>query len=1215
MADVQLLAPPADIPALNSKDPASSELADSSAETHLNQTGSYSDPLRPAICYDRRLLLHLSKSSLIEPPKDMPAFTDWFGFRRDGDETGDLPAREPSSRPARPAFSQPSQMGSFRHQSTIQSLKLDSSTADKDGHERLRNLSDRFDRDRLRSMSGDQSLAGLPQAANRRDRDAAPLNPSHRQGSSGSLSANPTGRRDTRASDREPIRPNGATRSAIHERSSTLTSKEISETRNDRSDDWRRADRWDDRDRPPRERHAETKDRSRERGWERSRSREPRDRRGGWDVYGEKDKDPWYRTSGGRDDDRRKEDEAPIVPLRSTRRERGAERDRERDKEPAWMDDWPDSAPSGTGKGLVLGAVNGEDKLQAWKKSMKEKDTPAAESPAQEASSPPDGLQDGLNDIERFKLQMKQAQAQETNAPTPPTAPLANGAPPGLNGLPSDPAIVSAPPPTFVADPAIVSASTPGSAVPSPSPHPVGSGADGFKSLGLPSAAQTPSGNSTPNPNPDSVSLFQTLFNQNPPPQSTPPSAFPQETPPNLTPIDVKPTAQNVFASFLNESRHPPKSNGISSNTSSVIRSPDIDPPLSSAASATSTSSRTTVPPGNLPLLSGAGAGGRTSKFAKFFSQQPPTPKDESGPSMGGLGSGLPLPNGPTNPLLSHQSQPSLGGRDPMSMNLGNMGLPPLNGSISGLPNGVGNGMGHPNGMMGLGGPGGMGMGGRIASPTQHGHFAVQQQQQQPQMINAPPRLGGGTTTPDALAGLFANAERGMGQLNNPAAPTGGTMEGLLAALDASARGQPPSRGSSRFPQQPMNKPGGGPFGMLPGQQPSGLPQFSPQGGLPPMAQHQQAMFSSNGLGDTADRFVADNLVPGLRPQPQRPRESSLSLGAGGLYGPDMEAERDQLARQFQNLHMGGVNGAGMPPLGPPLHQQQLFEQRQQLARQQQQQQTLYANQGQNQNRNVLAGMMGVGNGVVPGMGRPTPSPIGNQNPALMQQRGQPQQQQQPRDLNISLMNLGLGGGMRTPQDLVGAGLGQPRTPQELAHAGLLRGAGGVDLFGGNQQQGQFGGQQGRLANLGNFGALGPAGANPQGGPATGPLNVPNVGAPGTADYALHSQQLQAARASAAAQQQAQMMQHLGIGLGGAGAGRGGLPGPPQGQQGQQQRMPGQQQQMMGAGPLDAFLGAGGPANVHMHANHPGGPPSHLPQGNAEQFLQLFLGANAGRGE
>lgn len=418
-----------------------------------------------------------------------------------------------------------------------------------------------------------------------------------------------------------------------------------------------------------------------------------------------------------------------------------------------------------------------------------------------------------------------------------------------------------------------------------------------------------------------------------------------------------------------------------------------------------------------------------------------------------------------------------------------------------------------------------------------------------------------------------------------------------------------------------MNKPGNGPFGMLPGQQPSGLP-FPQQGGLPPMPPHQQAMFNPNGLADPADRFVADNLVPGLRPQ--RPRESSLSLGGGapGLYGPDMDNEREQLARQLQNLHMGGVNGAGLPPLGPPLHQQQLFEQRQQLARQQQQQQqTLYANQGQNQNRNVLAGMMGVGNGVVPGMGRPTPSPIGNQNPALMQQRGQPQQQQQPRDLNIGLMNLGLGGGMRTPQELVGAGgLGQPRTPQELAHAGLLRGAGGVDLFGGNQQQGQFGGQQGRLGNLGQFGGLGgpgAGGANPQGGApgAGGPLTVPNVGAPGTADYALHSQQLQAARATAAAQQQAQMMQHLGIGLGGAG--RGGLPGPPQGQQGQQQRIPGGQPQQMigGAGPLDGFIGAGPHANVHLHGNMPGGPPSHLPQGNAEQFLQLFLGANAGRGE
>lgn len=43
------------------------------------QTHSTSHPSYP-LCYSRSLLLHLSKSPLVNPPVKMPAFTDWFGW-------------------------------------------------------------------------------------------------------------------------------------------------------------------------------------------------------------------------------------------------------------------------------------------------------------------------------------------------------------------------------------------------------------------------------------------------------------------------------------------------------------------------------------------------------------------------------------------------------------------------------------------------------------------------------------------------------------------------------------------------------------------------------------------------------------------------------------------------------------------------------------------------------------------------------------------------------------------------------------------------------------------------------------------------------------------------------------------------------------------------------------------------------------------------------
>ncbi|KAG8905284.1 hypothetical protein FRB99_000301 [Tulasnella sp. 403] len=1162
-------------------------------------------------------------------------------YRRDADDAAELPARDTTSRPLRTTFSQASQMGSFRHQSSLQSLKLDTTIdkeRDRDGHERLRNLSDRFDRDRgLRSAAASDlqsSFANLSSATGRRDRDSAThLSSNNRQGSNTSISTT-NGRREGRVPDRDRDRDSSSRTNgtrAAHERSSNV-SKDLSEARNDRSDDWRRADRWDDRDKPRTSDRDNRRSRSRDRrdgGWgddrdreKRSHSREPRsDDRRGWDNHRDKDRDrdPWYRAPGGRDDDRdrRKEEEAPIVPLRSTRRDRGAERDRDREREPAWMDDWAPDTPASGGKGMILGGANGEmDKLQVWKKAMKEKEagvvaaTSSGDIPSESKSAPDEVVAEtpvlgtdssGLNDIEKFKLAMKAQNAKQLDhAPSPTVNQALNGAPPGLGVSSTVPNDLSPPDPRPLADPAILVASNSTSARNTPPLHANGTGEGtpiSLETLGLPlSASQTPSLQQAQ----DSSMLFKALFNTSPPkpdalsPASTKPSIITEglnktaatTLPP--TSIDSKPSAQNVFASFLTESRHPTKVNGTPTKPTDSV----------DAFSATSTSPAnpgrpTNQNPMSLPLGAAPGAGGRTSKFAKFFSN-PSASKDD--PT-----SHQTLPSGPAGlqgPQTLHHSQPSLGGREAM-LNQNNMGLPGYGPSPA---------MGM-NGMIGAGGTMGVRMSSPGLGPT------PPQAQAQPQHVVAnnavPPRLGSAGLS-DPLAGLFANATERLG---GPAS-TGGTMEGFLAALDSSARQSGP-RPPNRYPAQPsISKPAGSPFGV----QTPNAPQFSQQQGtlqFPP--------YNPGGLNEMSDggRFVADNMVPGLRPP--RTREPSLSMSSVGGYPSDRD-ERE-LVRGLQNVHLMH------PPSAPPQHQQGVFDQRQQqLLARHQQQQTLYSNQGQPQNRGVgVLGMMDGGAGVgMAGVGvgmrgsGPSPSPIGNQNPMNLQRgyagRGQ--------DLIGMGMGVGgmrpqdLGAGMRGNQDL-GNGIGPIRTPQDL---GMLRGGNtaggnaGVDLGYPNQQ---FGMSQRNLN-----GGLNPMGGmQPSFGNNVGALG-PTVGPPGGGDYMF--QNLPAARAAA---QQVQLMQNMGIRgnaplppphhlnqhqhpLGGQGQGQMGHPNPRLEQQLAQQRGMGTAgmgpgpQHLMGPPPSQGGPNGFGDFGVGLGAGGAHGPHSHT----AEQFLQLFLGNGAAAG-
>ncbi|KAH9937603.1 uncharacterized protein B0H18DRAFT_1113418 [Fomitopsis serialis] len=150
----------------------------------------------PLRVYTRSQAMYLRDSPLVKPPKGMPSLKEWFGdwneqqasakkdneipspltngrerrFRRDAEDTD-------NSRPSfRSGLSQPSQMGNFRHQSLRTNdrdkdrdseRERERDMRDREGQERLRNLSDKWDRDRLALSSSVSGLRG-------KERDSAP---------------------------------------------------------------------------------------------------------------------------------------------------------------------------------------------------------------------------------------------------------------------------------------------------------------------------------------------------------------------------------------------------------------------------------------------------------------------------------------------------------------------------------------------------------------------------------------------------------------------------------------------------------------------------------------------------------------------------------------------------------------------------------------------------------------------------------------------------------------------------------------------------------------------------------------------------------------------------------------------------------------------------------------------------------------------------------
>lgn len=439
---------------------------------------------RPFIMYPRSQLLFLHKSPLVKIPDGMPVLKDWFGtdndqgtskkdseitassgnardrrFRRDADDAG---SNRPSFRGT--AVTQPSQMGNFKHQSIRTTERERERDADRDqdrdskvkeGHERLRNLSDKYDRDRraisslfqLRSKdrevaphlanSGSRATTQGQQALSARTTDSR--EPSKKKdGEStedwrrGAESSRPArerpenGRREREDRDRESPRSKVRDSSRTQrdgdrdgdrrmDREDRLGDASYRRDRDDcdkdydresEADDprrWRDDGKRDERIAARREREFREKERE---GGSRDRARE----RSTWDPSERSDRrwvadDRDNRSKRANCRERRAGDDA---------KDRDERKDREREKEPAWMDTY---IPSSSGGSFTMQRLDGElDGIQAFKKELREKEQknqisssdgePLLHSlPKAELSvSKPDSQ---LDEIQLFKLMMR----------------------------------------------------------------------------------------------------------------------------------------------------------------------------------------------------------------------------------------------------------------------------------------------------------------------------------------------------------------------------------------------------------------------------------------------------------------------------------------------------------------------------------------------------------------------------------------------------------------------------------------------------------------------------------------------------------------------------------------------------------------------------------------------------------------------------------------
>ncbi|KAJ7139820.1 hypothetical protein C8R44DRAFT_765504 [Mycena epipterygia] len=465
---------PDDVVALATADVVSPQ--DESSEPEESATKP--SPCRPLMIYTRPQILHLQSSPLVKCPPDMPELKYWFGEHETSLSKKDSEPTTPNKTSTRPTFrstlSQPSQMGNFKHQSLRDRDRdrdgdkdRERDIRDKEGQERLRNLSDKYDRDRLAAPSlrnKERDIA--PHLAIDSIRGSAPLSAAARRAEARDGSKKKVGEvsedwrrgyENSRANreDRERPRSRG--------RDSSRPRRDLSPSRRDRERDTEDkepgGDRRDDHRKPPRDDNRRTRDdHRRERGEHREHEVEDprrwrddgkRDERmaakRGDRVTGEKVPQENGESSGdrrwtvveerdGRSKRNHRDRRAGATTEDGKEREDRRDRDREREKEPAWMDTYiPDSTGVPGGKG-----GEGElDGIQAWKKGLKEKEKTAAipkkdeERPAVSESTP----DKPLDEIQLFRMMMKREEEKKQVEPSA-TEINAVPAPPGIRVQP-----------------------------------------------------------------------------------------------------------------------------------------------------------------------------------------------------------------------------------------------------------------------------------------------------------------------------------------------------------------------------------------------------------------------------------------------------------------------------------------------------------------------------------------------------------------------------------------------------------------------------------------------------------------------------------------------------------------------------------------------------------------------------------------------------------
>ncbi|KAJ7655117.1 hypothetical protein DFH06DRAFT_1298722 [Mycena polygramma] len=475
------VSPPPDVAALPTPDPASQGEPSEQEEAAAKPVQS-----RPLIIYTRPQILHLQSSPLVKSPPDMPELKYWFGehepnpgkkdaepatpnsarerrFRRDADDG------ETSTRPTfRSTLSQPSQMGNFKHQSLRDRDRdrdrdgdkdRERSIRDKEGQERLRDLSDKYDRDRLAAPGlrnkerdiaphlavGSTVLTAAARRAEARDGTKKKVGEVSEDWRRGSHATRQERYENSRANREERPRSRGRDSSRPRrdaddkEPARDDTRKATRDDRRTRDDHRRDRDERRERERDP-DRDADKDEGEDPRRWRDDGKRDER-------MAARRERDKTSQENGDASGDRR----WTVVEDRDGRskrnhrdrrtggtgedgkdREERRDRDREREKEPAWMDTYIPDSPG------ILGGKGGEgelDGIQAWKKGLKEqKEKTATDSGPKKdeervaaSNSIPEKP---LDEIQIFRMLMKREEEKKQVEP-PPTV-TAVDAPPGI---------------------------------------------------------------------------------------------------------------------------------------------------------------------------------------------------------------------------------------------------------------------------------------------------------------------------------------------------------------------------------------------------------------------------------------------------------------------------------------------------------------------------------------------------------------------------------------------------------------------------------------------------------------------------------------------------------------------------------------------------------------------------------------------------------------